>query len=355
MRVLVAETAMARNNFETNTTSPPEMTTSGDLCSSNPCGKALAKCVALHSIFNCLCDYGFYYRDKDCHKAKIFPGVITLTESYSDGVQVVNSTQYEAVFQNITEFFEDAFINVSGFEQTVIVKIEKVWTQLWEAKKQKVRRCDGNRTLTAAKYCDVFNCDNDTTTCKENVFPECQCRSGFSKTEWDVRSCSDCDENCSAEEHKYCAKENGVPTCKCMPNFKEKDSKCVSCPVGYSGENCKNNGELIAIVVGTVLGAVILILVIAISVVSVRAKHKRDPEKKSLIKSGYSNSNTYDDRQTTMFPRVQTTSGHMNAGYQPNNPCEMRPTNRDRFPERDYDDLYEVSREPEGFRMQRRY
>ncbi|KFQ39709.1 hypothetical protein N332_03276, partial [Mesitornis unicolor] len=53
--------------------------------------------------------------------------------------------------------------------------------------------------------------------------------------------------------------------------------------------------------------------------------------KKSLIKSGYSNSNTYDDRQTTMFPRVQTTSGHMNAGYQPNNPCEMRPTNRDRF------------------------
>ncbi|KFQ68353.1 hypothetical protein N335_04533, partial [Phaethon lepturus] len=53
--------------------------------------------------------------------------------------------------------------------------------------------------------------------------------------------------------------------------------------------------------------------------------------KKSLIKSGYSNSNTFDDRQTMMFPRVQTTSGHANPGYQPNNPYEMHFPNRGRF------------------------
>ncbi|KFQ88407.1 hypothetical protein N337_01440, partial [Phoenicopterus ruber ruber] len=53
--------------------------------------------------------------------------------------------------------------------------------------------------------------------------------------------------------------------------------------------------------------------------------------KKRLIRHGYSNPGTSDDRQTTMFPRVQTTSGHANAGYQPNNPYEMRSANRGRF------------------------
>ncbi|KAM7096792.1 mucin-13 [Ciconia maguari] len=207
----------------------------------------------------------------------------------------------------------------------------------------------------ATTYCAVFNCDAKTTDCEENVFPKCICKSGFSKTEWDDRSCSDCSKDCSAEENKYCAKENGVPICKCMTNFEMKNENCVSCPVGYSGDNCKNNSELILIIVGTVFGAIILSLVIAVSIVSVRAERKQDPEKKSLIKSRYSNPNTSDAGQTMMFPRVQTTSGHANPGYQPNNPYEMRSSNRDGFPERDYDDLYEVSREPEGFRMHNRY
>ncbi|KFP43179.1 hypothetical protein N324_00346, partial [Chlamydotis macqueenii] len=53
--------------------------------------------------------------------------------------------------------------------------------------------------------------------------------------------------------------------------------------------------------------------------------------RKSLIKSKYSDSNTSDDRQTMMFPRVQTTSGHANPGYQPNNPYEVHSANRSRF------------------------
>ncbi|KFQ43700.1 hypothetical protein N333_03097, partial [Nestor notabilis] len=52
---------------------------------------------------------------------------------------------------------------------------------------------------------------------------------------------------------------------------------------------------------------------------------------KRLIKTGYSNSNTYADRQNTMFPRVQTTSGHVNPGYQPNNPYEKHSTNKGQF------------------------
>ncbi|KFV70292.1 hypothetical protein N307_11361, partial [Dryobates pubescens] len=50
--------------------------------------------------------------------------------------------------------------------------------------------------------------------------------------------------------------------------------------------------------------------------------------KKSLIEPGYSDPG---DGPTMMFPRVQTTSGHSNPGYQPHNPYESRSTNRGRF------------------------
>ncbi|KAM6260721.1 mucin-13 [Spheniscus humboldti] len=361
-----------------NTTSSSATIPARDLCNPDPCGTNLAKCVALNSTFMCLCQYGFYYSNKDCHRGKIFPGVITLKEFYSKSVRTINSVKYEKVFQNIKAFFTDAFRNLTSFRQSVIVEIEtlkegqasfplyvtvtNLFTENSTVNKTTVGSAIKNAEekspffsgYTETTYCAVFNCDTQTTSCEENVFPKCICKSDFSKTEWDDRSCSDCNKNCSAEENKYCAKEKGTPTCKCMPNFENKNDKCVSCPVGYSGENCKNNSELILIIVGTVFGAIILSLVIAVSVVSGRAKHKQDPEKKSLMKSGYPNPNTSDDRETTMFPRVRTTSGHANPGYQPNNPYEMCSSNKGRFPETDYD-LYEISREPEGFRMQSKY
>ncbi|XP_042640061.1 mucin-13 isoform X3 [Tyto alba] len=369
----------------TETTSgPPPTTTPGttvsvELCNPDPCGKKLATCVPLNSTYTCLCQYGFYYSNEDCHKGKIYPGSIILEVLYSNSVQNVNSVQYEEMFQNITSFFKDAFNDLSGFGQTVIVKIQplkenraapstnvtviNLFMENSTVNKDIVSSAISNAIkdssyvslYRATTYCAAFNCDDQTTDCTEHMFPKCECKNGFEKTEWDDRSCSDCSKDCSAAENKYCAKEKGVPICKCMSNFEKKNEKCVACSVGYAGENCENNRELILIIVGTVFGAIILSLVIAVSVVSVRAKHKHDPEKKSLIKPGYSNPNTSDDRQTTMFPRVQTTSGHANPGYQPNNPYEMRSANRGRFPERDYDDLYEISREPEGFRMQSRY
>ncbi|KAM6080387.1 mucin-13 [Theristicus caerulescens] len=370
------------NNTETSTDpaapTTPTTTVPANLCKPGICGTNFAKCVALHSTHICVCPYGFYHSNNDCHRGKVFPGVITLKEPYSDSVQTVDSVQYEEVFQNITAFFDDAFTNLTGHGQTVIVEIQpakeskaavpttvtvtNLFTENSNATNETVTNAISKAVAVSphvsqyrvASYCAVFNCDAQTTECEEDIVPTCKCREGFSKTEWDVHSCSDCSKDCSAVENKYCAKENGIPTCKCMPNFKEKNKECVSCPVGYSGENCKNNSELILIIVGTVLGAITLSLVIAVSVVSVRAKRKQDPEKTKLIKSGYSNPNT-SDRQTTMFPRVQTTSGHANPGYQPNNPYEMHSSNRSRFPERDYDDLYEMSREPDGFRLQSRY
>ncbi|OPJ79807.1 mucin-13 [Patagioenas fasciata monilis] len=341
---------------------------SGDFCNPDPCGTTLATCVRLNSTFNCLCQYGFYYKDNDCHRGKIFPGVITLSGTYDDSVLIVNSAQYEEVLNNLTAFFKYAFENLTGYEQTVIVEIQLVtknraspeirvtlinlFMENTTANNETVSSAVMNATnyftsdfeYTGTTYCAVYKCDANTTVCEEDEFPRCTCKDGFSKAEWDTLSCSGCSKNCYERENMYCAKENGVPVCTCISDFEEKGGKCVPCSVGYSGEKCENNSELILIIVGTVLGAAVLCLAIAITMVSIRAKHKQDPEKKTLLRSGYSNPNTSEDRQPTMFPRVRTTTGHANPGYQPNNPYEMR----------DFDDLYEVSREPEGFRIHSR-
>uniref|UniRef100_A0A8B9U1Q2 Mucin-13 n=1 Tax=Anas zonorhyncha TaxID=75864 RepID=A0A8B9U1Q2_9AVES len=366
-------------NITTTTVTPAATTTtkpSSDPCKPNPCGTNSAKCISLHSDYVCECPYGFYYDSSTCYPGKIFPGTITLAGTYSKDIETVNSLQYQEMSEKLTAFFEAAF-NLTDYKQTVIVKVEvttgntrsensgvsiTVMNIFEKNTKETTETVTGLIMAEANKsnytylyintsHCAVFDCDSTTTECQESEYPECKCKNGLSKTEWDDRSCSDCSSDCSANNNKYCAKANGVPRCYCMTNFKEEGEKCVSCPVGYSGQNCENNFELILIIVGTVLGAIILCLVVAVSIVSVRAKHSKDPEKKSLIKPGHSNPDT--SSETRIFPRVQTTSGHGNPGYQPN-PYEARSSNRNRFLDGDYDDVYDMSREPEGFRMQRR-
>ncbi|XP_030343945.1 mucin-13 [Strigops habroptila] len=346
------------NTMDETTLSPTLESDARDFCNPDPCGKKLARCVALYSTFTCSCPYGFYYSNENCHAGKIYPGVATLSESYSSSVHIVNSPEYEQMLKNVTTWFKNAFKGLEGFAETVITKIQRIQEESRASSPVSVTVTNlfmdnsnvTNETVrtaieremeistyvsgyTGTTYCAVFNCNNETTDCKEAVYPECVCRSGFTKTEWDERSCS-------APQRQ---------------NMRDRRVLDLGCPVGYSGDECKNNMELILIIVGTVLGAIILSLLIAVSVVSVRNKHTQDPEQKSLLKSGYSNSNTYADRQTTMFPRVQTTSGHTNPVYQPNNPYEKHSTNRSQFPERDYDDLYEISQGHEGFRMQSKY
>ncbi|XP_027533707.1 mucin-13 [Neopelma chrysocephalum] len=369
-------------NFIEILTSISVIFVSENFCSSDPCGRNFAKCVSLKSTYTCQCDYGFYYskEDKNCYRGEVYPGVISVNGSYSESVETVNSAAYEEVFNGVSEFFQKAFKSLSDYVQTVIVDIqpseetrtasqmnvtvinlfkensgvnnESVSLAVEQAIKENPSYVSFYKEATK---CYVFQCDTQTTDCVEDPFPECKCKSGLEKINQDDRSCSTCSESCSAQANRYCAIEGGIPKCKCMTNFEERDGKCVPCRVGYSGDNCTDSTELILIIVGTIFGAIILSLVIAVSVISVRAKHKQNPEKKRLINSGYSDTDTSDDRPSITFPRVQTTSGHANPGYQPNNPYEMPSTNRGHFLERGYDDLYEPSRERGGFRMQSRY
>ncbi|XP_023787084.1 mucin-13 isoform X3 [Cyanistes caeruleus] len=363
------------NGTTPGSTVMPTTETNVDFCSEHPCGINFATCISLKSKYTCQCRYGFYYSDKNCYKGQVYPATIAVRALYTSSLHNVNSTEYEKLFDNVSAFFRGALQhNATGYMQTNIIEIQDAResrnsvlnvtvTNLftWDTTENATTINDiiqhaienGNMSYVysyeVAEHCSVYKCDNRTTDCHGSMFPECKCKPGLAKTIWDDRSCSVCSESCSAASYKYCVREEGVPKCKCMANYKNMTGDCVACPVGYAGEDCSDNSELILIIVGTVLGAVVLILVIAVSIVSVRAKHKQNPEKKSLINPGYTNKNTSDERPS-LFPRVQTTSGHTNPGYQPNNPYDMRSTNRDNFPERDYDNLYEASQEPRGFR-----
>ncbi|XP_041329229.1 mucin-13 [Pyrgilauda ruficollis] len=370
----------SENESGPDPTETPITEPSVDFCRGDPCGTA-ATCISLQSNYTCVCKYGYYYSNKTCEKGQIFPATIAVNAPYSENLQFVNSTEYQELSKNLSAFFKEAFKNLTGYEETVIVKIQHpsesrnsvpglnvAVTNLFRessnateaAVSAAIEEAIGNdgslvNSYKVAAHCDIYGCDPKTTVCEGKDFPECKCKPDLEKKQGDDLSCPVCSKTCSAEKHKYCIQEEKSQTCKCMNNFFTKqDGECVACSVGFSGEECTDNSELILIIVGTVFGAIILSLVIAVSVISVRAKHKQNPEKRSLMKSGYSDMSTSEDRPS-MFPRVQTTSGHANPGYQPNNPYEMRSTNRDRFPERDYDDLYEISREPTGFRTQSRY
>lgn len=45
-------------------------------------------------------------------------------------------------------------------------------------------------SFKAARHCDTYQCDTQTTECQGDTFPECKCKPGLEKTEWDERSCS---------------------------------------------------------------------------------------------------------------------------------------------------------------------
>lgn len=46
-----------------------------NFCSGDPCGNNLAKCISLNTNYTCVCDYGLYYSDKNCHRGELQKGI----------------------------------------------------------------------------------------------------------------------------------------------------------------------------------------------------------------------------------------------------------------------------------------
>ncbi|CAM5147039.1 unnamed protein product [Eretmochelys imbricata] len=358
-------------------------------CANKPCG-GNAKCINLYQGYMCQCPYGYYYSTSRCQEGKVFPGQLTLKTPYTDSMAHENSPEYKQLYKNVTDFFNTTFKNKTDYGETIIVNIRQssakskiqikaetsgtivTISNMFEVTTElnangvaslieealKVHSYFNNGSYQKLSQCDIYGCDEVTTNCVDTDGLTCECKSGFAKKNKEEKTCSDCDNRCSEEDHMHCVTgKNSAPVCQCLPNFKNKDGNCVKCDVGYSGVNCSNNSLLILIIVAVLCGALILGLAAGLIFTSMRANKRQNPEKRHLLREDYS-----DNRETPglvsainpaanekIFPTIQTS----NASQV--NPYEMGPQTR-RLPERDYDeDEFETTSKGDGFRLQRRY
>ncbi|XP_019410063.1 PREDICTED: mucin-13 [Crocodylus porosus] len=363
-------------------------------CEDKSCGNSGAKCISLYQSYTCQCPYQFFYTSSACVEGKVFPGQLTVNIPYTPEMQTVNSSHYSELYQAIENFFQKAFSKQRDYGQTVIktvsgrssarkrstgetdvefMNIFGVKTTLSNTTVEELIKnvTDDNlinpKTYKPLSECAVYGCDPVTTTCQKSAdgILVCQCKEGAFKKNVEDRVCSYCNSMCTSENHEHCTyNKTGFPICSCLPDFKLEESKCVPCPVGYSGVDCKNNFLLIVIILACVLGAAILILLVVVICLSVRTTKKSDPEKKHLLNlnkknaeelsNGSSGSNV--EAGGRIFPRIKTNMGRANQGFEGGNPYTANPPNRNYLPEKDYDydDDYDMSARSDGFRLQRR-
>ncbi|XP_052014103.1 mucin-13-like [Apodemus sylvaticus] len=353
------------------TTQPPgganssTVTSTGpsDPCSSEPC-KEPASCIKLHNSRFCLCLEGYYYNETEspsCVKGKTFPGEITMNPRETDGLEDKNSANYQNLYKEVVNFFAETF-NKTDYGQTVILKVrcgmakehrgkwgsmEKNTSQAFtrlplEATCQNgnwspyvVYSC-GDRThnlfkvskicitglcFSSQNLCDYYGCVNNSGSgCQDGL--GCTCKPGLDRLNPQVPFCvaaatssESCSESCNAEGKEQCVKSNsGQMECVCLPGYQRAsgNGNCEECPFGYSGVDCKDQFQLILTIVGTVGGALILILLISF-IVTVRSKNKKkNVEEQKLIEDDFHNVRL---RQTgfsnygadnSIFPKVRT-------------------------------------------------
>ncbi|XP_021041270.1 mucin-13 [Mus caroli] len=318
-----------------------------DPCNSNPC-KGAASCVKLHSEYFCLCLEGYYYNESlsSCEKGRTFPGDISMSVSETANLEDENSVGYQELYNNVVKFFEKTF-NKTDYGQTVIIKVSTAPSRsarsamrdatkevsvsivnMFRADTKETEKSVSSAIETAIKtdsnvqgyvsinLCDHYGCvGNDSNKCQDIL--QCKCKPGLDRLNPQVPFCVaiTCSQPCNAEEKEQCLKtDNGVMECVCMPGYQRANGnrKCEECPFGYSGMDCKDQFQLILTIVGTIAGALILILLIAF-IVSARSKNKKkDGEQQRLIEDDFHNLRL---RQTgfsnlgadnSIFPKVRT-------------------------------------------------
>nr|XP_021495931.1 mucin-13-like isoform X1 [Meriones unguiculatus]XP_021495937.1 mucin-13-like isoform X1 [Meriones unguiculatus] len=334
------------SSLPSGTTQPPNATEppSPDLCKPDSCG-GKASCVNLYSIFICLCSEGWYYNSSSslCERGKTFPGEITMKFEAAD-LQDKTSKNYQKLQNHVENFFKNIFKD-DDFGQTVILKVSPTSfrsarsamtdkrsnifvsfinmfgentsqneTTVTAAIEKAANDSDDVSGYTNINVCDYRGCvDNGTDICQDAL--QCTCKPGLKRLHLLSPFCVSvsCAEPCSTEDRKQCiTNDDGTRECVCMAGYQKANGKCEECPFGYSGVDCKDPFQLILTIVGTVAGALILILLIAF-IVSVRStKKKKDVEEQNLIEDDFHNvrlqqtgfSNFGADK--SIFPKVRT-------------------------------------------------
>ncbi|XP_008706367.1 mucin-13 [Ursus maritimus] len=346
-----------------NVTSPMISTPKpGPTVPSNPCQGAPCKdgssCVSLNNTYFCLCSFGYYYNSSTCKKGKLFPGNVIVKVSEASGLGDENSLVYQKLHVEITDFFKNTFDN-SDYGQTVIegvsispsarsevragdndvvVEVLNIFIETTKENENSVsetiRKAIQNSMVGITGYtnqslCDYYGCEKENEQDDCNSGSLCKCKEGMERPNAQIPVCvasaQKCSDTCNADHNKQCLvnKDGTNAECVCLSGYKEDaHGICRECAFGYSGVNCEDQFQLILTIVGSIGGALILCLVIALITIASSKNKNKNIEEQNLIENDFQNLRL---QQTTgfsnfgadgsIFPKVRA-----NVSSQPQNP-----------------------------------
>uniref|UniRef100_A0A452VMF3 Mucin 13, cell surface associated n=1 Tax=Ursus maritimus TaxID=29073 RepID=A0A452VMF3_URSMA len=298
---------------------------------SNPCQGAPCKdgssCVSLNNTYFCLCSFGYYYNSSTCKKGKLFPGNVIVKVSEASGLGDENSLVYQKLHVEITDFFKNTFDN-SDYGQTVIegvsispsarsevragdndvvVEVLNIFIETTKENENSVsetiRKAIQNSMVGITGYtsnlCDYYGCEKENEQDDCNSGSLCKCKEGMERPNAQIPVCV-------AQNTSTCAVDSGGYLREAVPTL------CFSF----------SEFQLILTIVGSIGGALILCLVIALITIASSKNKNKNIEEQNLIENDFQNLRL---QQTTgfsnfgadgsIFPKVRA-----NVSSQPQNP-----------------------------------
>ncbi|XP_047464944.1 mucin-13-like [Mugil cephalus] len=323
------------------TTAVPGTTTAvPDPCASNPCGKGSTCEARANKGFVCLCLAGDNYNNKThrCDPAKVFPGQIQPPDiPYENSMSDKASPAFKRTADLITQELDKSLGSDPTYVRSIVLELRPAVNRL-------LRMSPGIDATIEIIYSPESNITASDVVAEVKKATECtNCSlAGGTFTEEDL-----CKRNACDEVTASCFSGDGTFTCTCkneyVPNDfstracracpsgqKAENSKCVSCPFGYSGLNCNESTVLILVIVGSVLGGLLLIsFILLIAVLSKKSSQKNKQAVTGTPPATFANARmdrnlSLDDQEYEIMPYAQSqlqnnpygrSQGHTNHYY----------------------------------------
>ncbi|XP_052441450.1 mucin-13-like [Carassius gibelio] len=290
----------------TDTTDRPVTTTQGP-CDASPCIGESTCDARFDGTYVCLCRPGLVYDQiSGCVQTKIFPGALTLSDTFKPEMTDRTSQEFQIISNRIEKELSTVLdgngyigcIVLSLRQGSIIAEVQNFYDMSSTVTKELVesqieeaiveKKISGATEFKENSVCDLGACDSTTTNCEELVsgVAMCTCKEGYVRSQSTSQACLACPNGEKAVDSKICEK----------------------CPFGFAGFNCSDPYLLVVIVVSTVLGALLIIFIVALIVVSFR-NQKKDSSSEVDFSSSYGNKELHKPTGIPRIPRANPDDG----------------------------------------------